>query len=299
MKSRLSGIILISLSIILIGTGSFLLITKEEPKNGSNGVNNEEEQYQNNENENNDTDEKRNNNENNDNTNTENTNSDDNSEKTPTNEETNQEKANRIISNIDFELNCDTLDNECVAIIKNNNNETANVALGDLHFYDINDEELGYVNGPLYANGLGPNKTGYITIYKDHIFGEYENYDHYKASFYLQMQFTAIPHNDDIETIGINETDKGLEVILQNNSSDVINSLKVIGLFYKDDKIVGTDFTVDAFTVNDEYLSDVNSNQQFKVSIDKPKSKLNRNELISYDRYDIVITEAYKSVSNR
>ena len=208
--------------------------------------------------------------------------------------ETAEEKTKRLISNISKEFSCDLNQEQCLLVVKNNNNENVNVVLSDITFYDSNNQIDGIVQGPLYANGLGPGETGYIRVREPSTMSGSTSFDHYDINLMLQ-NFTFNNHKKDL-TYTVTEDTVNEEFVfhVKNNSDSIIDSVKIGMLFYKNDKLVAVINYSDSRDEEGNYLTYIKPYEEFKITVEYPYVKGYSGEVVDYDRYETIILEAYE-----
>ena len=284
-KSNSNKIIVIVVIVILLIVGiavAIIMLTGSGSSNSSSGSGNSGNEKDLNSGDNGNTDNPSGNNNNNNNSNP---------------GETSEERAKRLLSNISYDMNCDMVQNICLLKVTNNNNENVNAVLSDVRFYDKNNEFLGSEYSPSYANGLGPGESGYISFHSFNFINErYQDTDHFDANYYLQS-FNFINHKNDL-TYSVAKDDANHRFVLKvkNNSDSIIDSVRISMLFYKNNKLVGATPYCEVHDLNDKYIDYIKPQEEFLVYIEYPFLKGFNGEVINYDKYETVVTEAYEYV---
>ncbi len=196
-------------------------------------------------------------------------------------EETSDKKENIIIgetktgseSNIDYKTYF-TDDGEMVIIATNNNSKNVDIDV-EVEFYDKNNKLVGVETDNISASSKG---SKFSLNFKD----VPKSYDSYKV--YIDIEETnATSYTKDLKA----ESEKSEEKIvvqIKNTTDKEIESIKASIIFYKDEKIVGYDYSID-----DEIKPDRSANFEFDYPFDENL------ENIEFDNYEVYINEAYIS----
>ena len=196
-------------------------------------------------------------------------------------DETTEKKENIIIgdtitgteSNIDYKTYFSD-NGEMTIIATNNNSKNVDIDV-EIEFYDKNKKLVGVEADSITASSNG---SKFSLNFKD----VPKSYDSYKI--YIDVEETnAISYTKDLKA----ESEKSEEKVvvqIKNTTDKEIEYIKASIIFYKKDKIVGYDYSLD-----EEIKPDRSANFEFDYPIDENL------EDIEFDSYEIYINEAYIS----
>ena len=293
-SSKTIIIVIAVLALILIAVGIFLLSGNGGSSNNGTNTNNT-------------------------NTSTDNGNTNTNTTPTPTPSKPNEdledylteEQAQEIINKLEDTIECYEYDFrvECLIRVKNNSNRAANVVMREISFYDKEGNQVGYAKGPRYSNGLGPGKEGLIYAYDViNYHGETQfTYDSYKVSYYLQEWFVTRDHRDDVTVTELESNDNEFIVFkVKNNSEETIDSFDVYALYYKNGDIInvksGAGYDLYKTIEFDKYerLDGIAPGEEVYARVKHPtRYQSDERKIIDYDRYELVIHDAYTIVKSK
>lgn len=181
-----------------------------------------------------------------------------------------QQENEKLTDKINSEV-LQMVNGELVVVLKNDNKVDVNVDI-EVEFYDENGQFIKAAQD--YAYGLGAGREAAVDVYDvPEKFATYKVYADATKSY-------SITYYDKVE---LTHSNNGEEIIAQvkNNSGQVIDSIQIAVIYYKDGKAIGYEYDLE---------SDVKADRTANFSLDYPYDKNYRK--IPFDTYKVYLNSA-------
>lgn len=209
-----------------------------------------------------------------------------------------QERADDVVKGFEEEIDCNLPQKGCLITIKNNTNEFGRAYISEIDFYNENNEYIGAQRGPLYF-AFDDRGVSYTHIYSLDLFDGSNTFDHYEITYYIQ-NLSYEDHKDAI-TYTISKDDQNKEFVFNvtNNSDAIIDIFEIDMLFYKDDKLVGYTLNSSNENLAGDYIDYIKPHEEIRNIVRYPTIDYYSGDIIDYDRYEVIIEEAYTYLDAR